>query len=34
MIGFVIACHLATAPKMAQKKKEALILEPPFLWLS
>ncbi len=34
MIGFVIACHLATAPKMAQKKTEALILEPPFLWLS
>lgn len=33
MIGFVIACHLATAPKMAQKT-EALILEPPFLWLS
>ena len=28
-----IACHLATAPKMAQKT-EALILEPPFLWLS
>ena len=29
-----IACHLAAAPKMAQKKTEALILEPPFLWLS
>ena len=28
-----IACHLATAPKMTQKT-EALILEPPFLWLS
>ena len=28
-----IACHLAAAPKMAQKT-EALILEPPFLWLS
>lgn len=28
-----IACHLAVAPKMAQKT-EALILEPPFLWLS
>ena len=27
------ACHLAAAPKMAQKT-EALILEPPFLWLS
>ena len=29
-----IACHLAAVPKMAQKKTEALILEPPFLWLS
>ena len=28
-----IACHLAAPPKMAQKT-EALILEPPFLWLS
>ena len=28
-----IACHLAAVPKMAQKT-EALILEPPFLWLS
>lgn len=28
-----IACHLATAPKW-RKKTEALILEPPFLWLS
>ena len=27
------ACYLATALKMAQKT-EALILEPPFLWLS
>ena len=25
------ACHLATALKMAQKKTEALILEPSFL---
>lgn len=28
-----IACHLAAAQKW-RKKTEALILEPPFLWLS
>ena len=32
MIGFVIACHLATAPKMAQKKTEALIDMYPEFW--
>lgn len=28
MIGFVIACHLATAPKMAQKNRGPYLATP------